>query len=106
MMSDIKKSIDPIKDFQSAYKDFIKALNYINENKKILQLDKRKWEIVQSNFKNKFEKKLDEAFNSLPEHAEKRFYTKYFMHRFKDKKEAKLVRRNARYFRGRILGLN
>lgn len=95
-----------IEEFKRAFEDYNKALQYINNNEAILKQDVKKWSNIQINFKNKFEKKLDEAFKNLPEYAEKRFYTRYYMLRFRDSEDVKDIKKMAKFWdNGKVLSI-
>lgn len=61
-----------IEEFKEVHQKFIKALKYIIVNEIKLKQDKTRWEKIKFNFYNKFEKVLDEKWQTLSKEEKKR----------------------------------
>lgn len=66
-------------DFKQAYERFIKALRYVVENESKLKADPKRWEKIKKNFELKFERPLDEIWNSLTT-EEKKHLAPIYLH--------------------------
>jgi len=78
-------------DFKSIYNRFQKALKYILDNEVQLRKDVNRWDKIQKNFINKFEKPLDEAWNNLSEEDKNRFATLYLWRKVEQDKTIKKI---------------
>jgi len=56
-----------LKDFKTLYKRFFDAMRYIIDQKIDPEKEPNRWKLVTTNFYEKFEKPMDEAWNDLPE---------------------------------------
>jgi hypothetical protein len=93
-------------EFKTAYKEFRKALDYIEANTEKLKKNPKTWANVKINFQNKFAKRLDKAWDALSEAEQDKFYAFYFI-RLKDKdEEVKKIFDAAEEFNGTILSVD
>lgn len=95
--------LDNVQKFKHCYEKFQEALTYINNNISNLKKDPAKWKIIQKNFKDKYEKTLDAAWESLTKDEQKKFALLYERRRETAKEEMDRIKRIAKMFNGKIV---
>jgi hypothetical protein len=90
-----------VENFKTAHVRFSEALEYISKNEDQLKIE-GKWEKVVSNFRVKFEAKLDETWQSLTPDQQKSLAPLYLFLRVAQDKE---VRKVLEVFNAKVIGV-
>ena len=99
------KSKIRVNEFKKKYKKFLEAMQYINDNRKGLEKDPKKFEILKQNFKTKFEEPLDVAWLELFPDEKHKFNTLYALNRWKPEEDMEEINRLAKIVNGTIINV-
>ena len=89
-----------INDFKKAYEQFTQAVKFMSDNELRLKKDPAHWKKIIDNFKTKFEKPLDFAWEALNKEEKKRFEPLYS---FRRAMQDEFVQKVIKEFDGKII---
>ena len=95
--------MDNVNNFKKKYKGFNYALEYVMKHFDELKKDKKKWNSIVKNYKNKYEKPLDEAWELLTKEEKDRFKSLYEHRRESAEYQMERINRIVKLFNGKII---